>query len=64
MLDFVRIVRELDARTFVFENVKGLTVGKQKAFLAELVEASTRLEMRPLALEGFECSALWGAAVP
>lgn len=35
--DFVRIVAELNADTFVFENVKGLTVGKQKAFLEELV---------------------------
>lgn len=39
VLDFVRIVKELKARTFVFENVKGLTVGKHKAFLKELVEA-------------------------
>ncbi len=39
VLDFVRLVAELDAKTFVFENVKGLTVGKQKAFLEELVEA-------------------------
>lgn len=38
-LDFVRIVRELDAETFVFENVKGLTVGKHKRFLEELVQA-------------------------
>jgi len=38
-LDFVRIVAELEARTFVFENVKGLTVGKHKIFLKELVEA-------------------------
>lgn len=37
--DFVRLVAELDAKTFVFENVKGLTVGKQKAFLEELVGA-------------------------
>lgn len=37
--DFVRIVAELDARTFVFENVKGLTVGKHKTFLKELVSA-------------------------
>ena len=37
VLDFVRIVRELDARTFVFENVKGLTVGKHRQFLGELV---------------------------
>lgn len=39
VLEFVRIVAELDARTFVFENVKGLTVGNQKAFLEELVQA-------------------------
>lgn len=38
--DFLRIVRELDARYFVFENVKGLTVGKHKAFLEELIEAA------------------------
>jgi DNA (cytosine-5)-methyltransferase 1 len=39
VLEFVRIVTELKARTFVFENVKGLTVGKHKAFLKELVAA-------------------------
>jgi DNA (cytosine-5)-methyltransferase 1 len=39
VMDFVRLVAELDAKTFVFENVKGLTVGKQRAFLDELVEA-------------------------
>ncbi|MDF1737413.1 MAG: DNA cytosine methyltransferase [Minwuia sp.] len=39
VLDFVRIVNELDARTFVFENVKGLTVGKHRQFLIELVRA-------------------------
>ena len=39
VLDFVRIVAELEARTFVFENVKGLTVGDQKRFLHELVSA-------------------------
>lgn len=37
--EFVRLVQEFDARTFVFENVKGLTVGSQRAFLDELVEA-------------------------
>ena len=37
--DFVRIVAELKARTFVFENVKGLTLGKHRAFLDELVFA-------------------------
>jgi DNA (cytosine-5)-methyltransferase 1 len=37
VLEFVRIVRELDASYFVFENVKGLTVGKHRAFLDELI---------------------------
>lgn len=37
--DFVRIVQELDANYFVFENVKGLTVGKQRHFLEEVVRA-------------------------
>ncbi|MCT4558618.1 MAG: DNA cytosine methyltransferase [Pelagimonas sp.] len=36
--DFVRIVKELDATYFVFENVKGLTVGKHRKFLFELIE--------------------------
>ena len=36
--EFVRIVQELDASYFVFENVKGLTVGRQRAFLEELIE--------------------------
>jgi len=35
--DFVRIVCELDASYFVFENVKGLTVGKHRQFLDELI---------------------------
>lgn len=39
VLDFVRIVAELDAKTFVFENVKGLTIGDHKRFLQELVSA-------------------------
>jgi DNA (cytosine-5)-methyltransferase 1 len=37
VLQFVRLVAELDATTFVFENVKGLTVGRHRAFLEELV---------------------------
>lgn len=37
--DFVRIVTELDANYFVFENVKGLTVGRQRKFLEEIVHA-------------------------
>jgi DNA (cytosine-5)-methyltransferase 1 len=39
VMEFVRIVAELDARTFVFENVKGLTVGRHREFLRELVTA-------------------------
>jgi DNA (cytosine-5)-methyltransferase 1 len=37
--DFVRLVSELDASYFVFENVKGLTIGKHRGFLEELIEA-------------------------
>lgn len=36
---FVRLVHELDAQAFVFENVKGITVGKHAQFLQELIEA-------------------------
>jgi DNA (cytosine-5)-methyltransferase 1 len=36
--DFVRIVCELDADYFVFENVKGLTVGAHRKFLEQLIE--------------------------
>jgi DNA (cytosine-5)-methyltransferase 1 len=36
--DFVNLVAGLGARTFVFENVKGLTVGTHRKFLVELVE--------------------------
>lgn len=35
--DYVRIVRESGASYFVFENVKGLTVGKHRKFLEEIV---------------------------
>lgn len=36
--DFVRIVRELQPSYFLFENVKGLTVGKHRQFLQEIIE--------------------------
>jgi DNA (cytosine-5)-methyltransferase 1 len=36
---FVRIVKELQPKFFVFENVKGLTLGPHKQFLQELIEA-------------------------
>jgi len=37
--EFVRIIDELDANAFVFENVKGLTVGRHRQFLVELIGA-------------------------
>ncbi len=37
--EFVRLVGELKAKYFVFENVKGLTLGRQRQFLEELIEA-------------------------
>lgn len=37
--EFVRLVSELDAPYFVFENVKGLTVGKHRSFLDEIIGA-------------------------
>ena len=36
--EFVRIVTELRASYFVFENVKGLTIGEHKVVLDELIE--------------------------
>lgn len=41
--EFLRIVKELDATYFVFENVKGLTLGKHKRFLDEFVEFASEL---------------------
>jgi DNA (cytosine-5)-methyltransferase 1 len=35
--EFLRMVVELGAKTFVFENVKGLTVGKHRMFLDSLI---------------------------
>lgn len=35
---FMRVVEELESDYFVFENVKGLTVGQQRKFLDEVVE--------------------------
>lgn len=36
--DFVRMIVEIAPRTFVFENVKGLTIGRHCEFLDELIE--------------------------
>ena len=41
--DFLRIVHELDATHFVFENVKGLTVGKHRQFLNEFITLAQTL---------------------
>lgn len=35
--EFVRVVMEVNPKYFVFENVKGLTVGKHRIFLEELI---------------------------
>lgn len=43
VLEFLRIVSELEAKSFVFENVKGLTVGRHKQFLDEFVAEAKRL---------------------
>ncbi len=42
--EFVRLVHELEASYFVFENVKGLTVGKHRKFLEEIIEAFEGIE--------------------
>jgi DNA (cytosine-5)-methyltransferase 1 len=39
ILEFLRLTVELDARYFVFENVKGLTIGDHRRLLDELIEA-------------------------
>ncbi len=39
LLEFLRITVELDANYFVFENVKGVTIGRHRELLDELIEA-------------------------
>ncbi|MGC2210378.1 MAG: DNA cytosine methyltransferase [Candidatus Korobacteraceae bacterium] len=41
--EFVRIVDELKPSYFVFENVKGLTVGKHRSFLDEIITAFAKI---------------------
>lgn len=47
--EFVRLVEELKPKTFVFENVKGLTIGKHRVFLETLIstfdEAGYRVQV-------------------
>ena len=40
--DFVRMIAEIQPQTFVFENVKGLTIGRHRGFLDELIEEFSR----------------------
>ncbi len=40
---YVRLVKELQPRYFVFENVKGLTIGNHKKFLHELIGEFKRI---------------------
>ena len=40
--DFIRLVRELQPSYFLFENVKGLTVGKHRQFLEEVIDEMGR----------------------
>ncbi|MCP5051912.1 MAG: DNA cytosine methyltransferase, partial [bacterium] len=56
--DFVRIVVELSPRFFLFENVKGLTVGKHRQILIELGNSSL------LGLDMTSAAAYWGIDVP
>ena len=44
--EFVRLVGELNATAFVFENVKGLTVGKHRMFLESVISAFSALGYR------------------
>lgn len=39
LLDFLRLTIELDANYFVFENVRGLTIGSHKQLLQEMIDA-------------------------
>lgn len=41
--EFVRLVGELDADYFVFENVKGITVGRHVSFLEEVIAEFNRI---------------------
>lgn len=36
--DYIRLIKELKPTHFVFENVKGLTIGKHKKFLDEIID--------------------------
>ena len=64
--DFVRIARELDASYIVMENVKGLTVGKHRAMLDELVQlldqAGYEVRLPWRVLDAVIALVMWGLA--
>jgi DNA (cytosine-5)-methyltransferase 1 len=41
--EFIRLVNELDATYFVFENVRGLTIGRHRRFLDELIDEFNKI---------------------
>ncbi len=41
--EFIRLVQELQPSHFLFENVKGLTMGKHRGFLTEIIEEFGRV---------------------
>lgn len=41
--DFIRLINELKPKHFLFENVKGLTVGRHRIFLDEIISEITKL---------------------
>ncbi len=41
--DYIRLIKDLKPTLFLFENVKGLTVGKHKKFLEEIIDELTKI---------------------
>jgi len=59
---FVRLVAELRASYFVFENVKGLTIGGHRKFLEELIEEFRSLRiLHTDTMVCSRCRGLWGS---
>jgi DNA (cytosine-5)-methyltransferase 1 len=60
---FVRLVVDLKANYFVFENVRGLTIGEHKRFLREIMEEFRANGYRVVEdYQGLERRELWSAA--
>jgi DNA (cytosine-5)-methyltransferase 1 len=41
--EFLRVIRDIRPKFFVFENVKGITLGKHKSFVRELIEEAEKI---------------------